>query len=84
MPLAIVIVLAIAWFWLWYYAASIADRTMAGWIEREAAAGRVYSCGTQSIGGFPLGLTVRCTTVAAQIKNGVSTVTTKSAIRLAI
>jgi hypothetical protein len=70
MPLAIVIVLAIAWFWLWYYAASIADRTMAGWIEREAAAGRVYSCGTQSIGGFPFGLTVRCTNPAAQIKNG--------------
>jgi hypothetical protein len=43
---------------------------MAGWIEREAAAGRVYSCGTQSIGGFPFGLTVRCTNPAAQIKNG--------------
>jgi hypothetical protein len=69
MPVAIVIVLGIAWFWLWYYAASVADRTMAGWIEREAAAGRVYSCGTQSIGGFPLGLTVRCTNAAAQIKN---------------
>jgi hypothetical protein len=71
MPVAIIIVAAIAWFWLWYYAASIADRTMAGWIEREAAAGRVYSCGQQSIGGFPLGMTVRCTNAAAQIKNTV-------------
>lgn len=71
MPLAIVIVLAIAWFWVWYYTASIADRTMAGWIEREAAAGRIYSCGTQSIGGFPLGLTVRCANAAARIKNTV-------------
>lgn len=68
---AIVIVLAIAWGWLWYYAASIADRTMAGWIDREAAAGRIYSCGAQSIGGFPLGLTVRCTNAAAQIRNTV-------------
>ncbi len=68
-PLAIVIVAAIAWGWFWYYAAMVADRTMAGWIEREAAAGRVYSCGVQSIGGFPLGLTVRCTNPAAQIKN---------------
>ncbi|HUZ33307.1 MAG TPA: DUF2125 domain-containing protein [Xanthobacteraceae bacterium] len=70
-PVAIVILAAIAWGWLWYYAASIADRTMAGWIEREAAAGRIYSCGTQSIGGFPLGLTVRCTNAAAQIKSTV-------------
>ncbi len=71
MPVAIVVLAAIAWGWLWYYAASVADRTMAGWIEREAAAGRIYSCGTQSIGGFPLGLTVRCTNAAAQIKNTV-------------
>lgn len=70
-PVAIVILAAIAWSWLWYYAASVADRTMAGWIEREAAAGRVYSCGTQSIGGFPLGLTVRCTGASAQIKSTV-------------
>ena len=70
-PVALVILTAIAWGWLWYYAASVADRTMAGWIEREAAAGRIYSCGTQSIGGFPFGLTVRCTNAAAQIKSTV-------------
>ncbi len=71
MPVALLILAAIASGWAWYYAAMVADRTMAGWIEREAAAGRVYSCGTQSIGGFPLGLTVRCTNAAAQIKNTV-------------
>src|SRR5579863_4822802 len=68
-PVALVILAAIAWGWLWYYAATVADRTMAGWIEREAAAGRIYSCATQAIGGFPFGLTVRCTTAAAQIKS---------------
>ena len=67
----IVIVLAVVWGLLWYYAATVADRTMAGWIEREAAAGRIYSCGTQSIGGFPLGFAVRCTNAAAQIRNTV-------------
>jgi hypothetical protein len=66
---AIVVVLAIAWGWFWYYAASIADRTMAGWIQREAAAGRVYSCGTQSIGGFPFGIAARCINAGAEIKN---------------
>jgi hypothetical protein len=69
--LAIVVALAIAWVWLWYYAAAVTDRTLAGWVEREAAAGRAYSCGAQAIGGFPLGLTVRCANAAAQIKNTV-------------
>src|ERR1700756_4081899 len=65
---AIVIVLAVGWSWLWYYAASIADRALTGWIEREAAVGRVYACGTQSIGGFPFGIVSRCTHAAAQFK----------------
>ncbi len=66
---AIVIVLALGWVWLWYYAASVADRTLAGWVDREAAAGRIYSCGTQSIGGFPFGIAARCADPAAEIKS---------------
>jgi hypothetical protein len=65
----IVVVLAMVWVWLWYYAASIADRTLSGWVEREAAAGRVYSCGTQSIGGFPFGIHAHCVDAATQIKS---------------
>jgi hypothetical protein len=67
--LAIVVVLAVVWGWLWYYAASVADRTLAGWLEREAAAGRVYSCGSQSIGGFPFRIEARCSDATAEIKN---------------
>ncbi len=66
---AIVIVLAVGWVWLWYYAASVADRTLAGWMDREAAEGRVYSCGSRSIGGFPFGIAARCTDAAAEIKS---------------
>src|SRR5271163_4513537 len=62
---AIVIVLGIGWSWLWYYSASIADRALAGWVDREAALGRVYECDTQSIGGFPFGLLTRCAQAAA-------------------
>src|SRR5271156_2821639 len=68
-PLAAVIVLAILWTGLWYYSASKADQTLAGWVEREAAAGRAYSCGTQSIGGFPLGIHAHCIDARAEIKN---------------
>jgi len=62
---AAVIVVAVGWSWLWYYAASIADRALAGWIDREAALGRVYACGTQTIGGFPFSIITRCDTAAA-------------------
>jgi hypothetical protein len=66
---AIVVVLAVGWVWLWYYAASVADRTIAGWMDREAAEGRVYSCGSRTISGFPFGIAARCADVAAEIKN---------------
>jgi hypothetical protein len=66
---AIVVVLAVGWVWLWYYAASVADRTLAGWMDREAAEGRVYSCGSRSIGGFPFGIAARCTDASAEIKS---------------
>jgi hypothetical protein len=66
--LAVLVIIALAatgWIWLWYYAASIADRAMSGWIDREAALGRVYRCGTQSIGGFPFGIVIGCDRAAA-------------------
>ena len=66
-PIAIVIVLALIWVWLWYYASSIAGRTLAGWVEREAEAGRVYSCGSQSVGGFPFRIEANCIDAAAQV-----------------
>jgi hypothetical protein len=67
LPVMIAVAAAIAWSCLWYYAATLADRTLAGWVEREAAAGRVYSCGSQSIGGFPLNIQARCADAGIQI-----------------
>ena len=68
-PAVIVVALAAVWAGLWYYSALVADRTLSGWVEREAAAGRVYSCGSQTIGGFPLSIQARCANAAADIKN---------------
>ncbi len=67
-PLVIVVALALAWTGMWYYAAGVADRTLAGWVEREAAAGRSYACGTQSIGGFPFRIDARCADATVAIK----------------
>ena len=68
-PITLVVVLAVGWAWIWYYAASVADRTLTGWVEREAAAGRFYSCGEQSIGGFPFRIEARCGDAAVDVKN---------------
>jgi hypothetical protein len=54
------VVLAGLWAGLWRYAAGIAEHTIAGWQAREAQSGRVYSCASQTIGGFPFGFEVRC------------------------
>ena len=68
LPVAI-IVLAAGWSWLWYYGAGIAGEAEAGWIAREAALGRVYACGAQSIGGFPFSFISRCDQAAAAFKS---------------
>lgn len=67
-PLAVVVV-AVGWTWGWYYAASIADRALSGWVDREAALGRIYACGSQTIGGFPLRILTRCDQAAATFKS---------------
>ena len=68
-PAAIVVAFVPAWVWGWYYSAGVANRTLAGWIEREAAAGRIYSCGSQAVGGFPLRIEVNCANAEAQVNN---------------
>lgn len=65
---ATIVAVAVIWTWLWYYAASVADRTLAGWLQREAAAGRVYSCGSESFSGFPFQLAVHCRDVGVEVK----------------
>jgi hypothetical protein len=69
LPICVVVVLAAGWCALWYYAAGVADRTMAGWVQREAAVGRVYACGSQTIGGFPFRIEADCTPAAATINS---------------
>jgi hypothetical protein len=68
LPVALIL-LAAGWTWLWSYAADIAGGAEAAWIAREAALGRVYGCGSQSIGGFPFSIVSRCDQAAATFKS---------------
>jgi hypothetical protein len=66
---AVIVVLAAGWCGLWYYAASVASRTLAGWVAREATAGRIYSCGSQGISGFPFRIEAHCVAVDAALQS---------------
>lgn len=68
--LSLAVVIAVAgWTAFWFYAADRAKGAIAGWLEREARLGRVYSCGSQSLRGFPFRIEVRCAQAGVELRN---------------
>ena len=67
--LFIVFALIAGWAWAWKYAAGQAQAAVEGWRVREAKAGRVYSCGAQSVGGFPFRIELSCRQASAELHN---------------
>ncbi len=68
----IVVLLALAGGWsaFWFYAAHQAEQRIADWRAREAKAGRVYTCGRQTLAGFPFRVEVDCAPAAVRFKSG--------------
>jgi hypothetical protein len=56
----LVVLLFGGWSAFWFYASNQAQQAIEGWRAREAEAGRIYSCGTQTIGGYPFRIEVNC------------------------
>jgi hypothetical protein len=67
--LFLVVALAVGWSLFWKYAADRAADLIADWRAREAAAGRVYGCGSQTIAGYPFRIEVTCAPVTAEFRN---------------
>jgi hypothetical protein len=67
--LLIALAVSASWAWAWKYAAAQAQAAVEGWRVREAKAGRVYSCGAQSISGFPFRIELGCQRASAQLHN---------------
>jgi len=61
LPLILFIVVALLWSGAWYYASVTAHTTIDGWRAREASLGRFYTCGSETIGGYPFRIEVGCT-----------------------
>jgi len=69
LPLAIFLLLCAAWTGLWFYAAGQAETRMDAWRDQQARAGRAFTCGSQTVGGFPFRIEVRCANAAAELKD---------------
>lgn len=69
--IVVALLLAAGWCGLWYFAAGVAERTIAGWQAREAQAGRIHTCGAQSISGFPLAFEMRCARANIELRSAV-------------
>jgi hypothetical protein len=67
-PVLVLVIIAAGWSAFWFYAADRARDTIAGWIEREARGGRIYTCGSQSLGGFPFRIEFRCNQATAEFE----------------
>ena len=83
-PLLLVLVLAAAWTGFWFYAARAADRMIAAWIEREAKVGRVYTCASRTIGGYPFRIEARCTDPIVELRGGTAPIVIKARQILAV
>jgi hypothetical protein len=68
-PLVLVLVLGALWTGVWFYAAGEAEQRMEAWRAQQARGGREFSCGQQSVGGYPFRIEVRCTAATAVLKD---------------
>ncbi len=67
--LVLAVALIAGWSWFWHYAAGQAQIAIDGWRAREAKAGRVYACGSQTIGGYPFRIEVECDKASALFRS---------------
>ncbi|TMJ05617.1 MAG: DUF2125 domain-containing protein [Alphaproteobacteria bacterium] len=68
-PLVLVVVLAAAWSAFWYYASRAAEARINDWQAQQAKAGRVFSCGAQTVGGYPFRIEVRCGDATVELRD---------------
>lgn len=67
--LFIVFALVAGWTGFWKFSAGRAQETIDGWRAREAKAGRIYNCASQTVGGFPFRIEVNCEDASALFRS---------------
>jgi hypothetical protein len=64
--LAILAVAPIGWSIFWFVKSRTAAAAVTAWMAQEARQGRVWSCPSQTIGGFPYNIAISCENLAFQ------------------
>ncbi len=67
--LLLVVALFAGWSVFWYIASGKVEATIEGWRAREAQGGRLYTCGSQTIGGYPFRFELNCDDASALFKS---------------
>jgi hypothetical protein len=75
----LVLLLFGGWTVFWNFAADKAQATLSGWFKREAEAGRVYTCGSESIGGYPFRIELACDPASALFRGSQPPLAVKTA-----
>ena len=78
-PFLILVILAGGWSAFWFYAADKAQDVISDWRQREAKSGRIYGCASESIGGFPFRIEVRCADPQAEFRTAQPAVALRAA-----
>src|SRR5260370_22568460 len=69
LPFALFVALAAGWTALWFHASSVAQASITAWRAREAQSGRLYTCASENLAGYPFRIEVRCTAAGAQTRS---------------
>lgn len=78
LPFGALALLAIAWSVGWFVIRDRVAQQMHGWLAREAAAGRAWTCPQRAIGGYPFRIELRCTEPQLVVTRGVGVETARA------
>ena len=67
--IVLVIVLAGLWSAAWYAGARFVEAAIVRLQERQAVTGRIQTCGSQTVSGFPFRIELRCTDPSVELKS---------------
>ena len=70
LPYILLAVIVVAWSAGWFWIRGRAASEIDGWMTREAAAGRTWTCADQSLTGYPFRIELRCSAVTLARSDG--------------
>lgn len=78
LPFTLLVLVLAGWSVGWATLAGRLEAEVDTFLEREAEAGRIYTCASRSVGGFPFRLEIECLEPTARIGEGLGAVTLRA------